>query len=162
MHKKLSLILTLIVISIMAMTACSNSQEGQVNEKFQEYYNARVQYIGDNSKVIALLDIIGVGEMGEYTIAMKTDKEPYGLTVDYSKLKNARDETKFENMDRIDYAYFALALIENLNEVDVIYNGYKYHLTIEQANELVKGNIKNYGGSSEKVKEFNGILNSAD
>jgi len=162
MLKKMSLILTIMMIIVFSMAGCSNTYESQENEKFQEYYNSRVQYIGDNSKVSELLNVIGVDDLGEYTIVLRTDKEPYGLTINYSKFKNIGDEAKFKNMDRIDYAYFALALIENLNEIDVNYNGYNYHLSTEQANEQVKGDIKNYGSSKEKLRELNDILNPSD
>jgi len=162
MLKKMRLIVTIMIIIVLSMIGCSNTNETQENEKFQKYYDSRVQYIGDNSKVSEFLNVIGVDNLGEYTIALKTDKEPYGLTINYSKLKNIGDEAKFANMDRIDYAYFALAMIENLNEIDINYSDYNYNLTTEQANEQVNGDIKDYGSSIEKLKELNDILNFSD
>jgi hypothetical protein len=164
MLKKACVILTALMLFALVLAGCQskNMAETRGNEKFQEYYDARVQYLGDNSKVSELLDIIGAGELGEYTIALKTDEEPYGLTVNYSKLKNEDYAAKFENTGRIDYAYYALALIENLSEVDVNYMDHNYRLTLAEANEIVKGDIKDYGRTAEKLKELDQILNPAD
>ena len=68
------------------------------------------------------------------------------------------DEEKFKTLDRIDYAYFALALIDNLNTVDVNYQTFNYQLTMDDANMMVGGNIKDYGSSSEKLKELYGYI----
>lgn len=157
MLKKMGLVLSVMMALGLFITGCSNTNESQ--DKFQKYYDTRVQYIGDNSKVSELLNVIGAGDLGEYTIALKTDKDPYGLTVNYSKLKNIGEEEKFKNTDQINYAYFALALIENLSEVDINYDGHNYHFEIEEANKRVKGNIKDYGDSKEKLKELDDILN---
>ncbi len=162
MAKRISFTLSLILVIAFVMSGCSHINEGQEIDRFQEYYDSRVQYVGNNSKVSELLNVLGAGDLGEYTITLKTDKEPYGLEVSYSKLNNLGDEEKFENIYQIDYAYYALALIENLDVVDINYNGHTYQLTAKQANELVSGDIKDYGSSKEKLKILNDILNPAD
>lgn len=173
MKKNIVVLVTVILVSTLAITGCTYMQKDSVNqsnstvgnnenEKFEEYYNARVQYIGNNSEVSHLLKLLRVDDFGEYTIALKTDKEPYGLTIQYSKIKNKGDEEKFKIMDRIDYAYFALALIDNLNDVDVNYETFNYHLNTDEANKMVNGNIKDYGSSPEKLKELYEILESKD
>ncbi|HZK71617.1 MAG TPA: DUF4825 domain-containing protein [Clostridia bacterium] len=173
MKKKISVLLSVILVSVLTITGCSYMQKGSTkqsnstvenneNGKFEEYYDARVQYVGNNSEVSHLLNLLGVGDLGEYTIALKTDKEPYGLTIQYSKLKNNGDKEKFKIMDRIDYAYFVLALIDNLNDVDVNYETVNYHLTMDEANKMVNGNIKDYGSSPEKLKKLYDILNPKD
>jgi len=167
------MLLSVILVSVLAITGCAYTQKASVNQnnstvknnenrKFVQYYNVRVQYVGNNSEVSHLLNQLGVGDLGEYTIDLKTDKEPYGLTIQYSKLKNKGDEEKIQNLDRIDYAYFILALIDNLNAVDVKYETFNYHLTTDEANKMVNGNIKDYGSSPEKLKELYDILNPKD
>jgi len=161
MLKKTGVILSALILFALVLAGCqsSNTAGTQEKEKYQAFYDARVQYLGDNSKVSALLDTIGAGELGEYTIALKTDKEPYGLTVNYSTLKNEGAAAKFKNTGRIEYAYYSLALIENLSEVDVNYKDHNYRLTVAEANEIVKGDIKEYGKTAEKLKELDQILN---
>jgi hypothetical protein len=167
MKKKTSVLAFLFLLSVLLMTGCtyvqknSDNQSNQIseNKKFEAYYNARVKYVGNNSEVSRLLTLLGVADLGEYTIALKTDKEPYGLTIQYSKLKDKSDEDKFKILERLDYAYFILALIDNLNDVDVNYETFNYHLTKDEANKLVNGNIKDYGTSPEKLKELYNLLN---
>lgn len=162
MLKKMSRILAFMVVFALAMTGCSSASESQEKEKFEAYYDSRVQHVGDNSKVSELLNVLGAGDLGKYTIALTTDKEPYGLTVNFTELRDPGDEAKLENGDRIDFAYFALALIENLNEIDVNFKDYNFSLSTEQANEIVDGDIKDYGNSIEKLKELNNKLNPSD
>ncbi|HZK71493.1 MAG TPA: DUF4825 domain-containing protein, partial [Clostridia bacterium] len=113
MKNKIYILLSVILISAFAITGCAYTQKETVNQNnntiesnesktFDEYYSARVQYVGNNSEVINLLNLLGANDFGEYTIALKTDKEPYGLTVQYSNLKNDGDEEKFKTLDRID------------------------------------------------------------
>jgi hypothetical protein len=173
MKNKLCVLLSAILISAFAINGCAymqkdsviqnnNTIESNESKPFDAYYSARVQYVGNNSEVINLLNLLGANDLGEYTIALKTDKEPYGLTVQYSNLKNDGDEEKFKTLDRIDYAYFALALIDNLSTVDVNYQTFNYQLTMDDANKMAGGNIKDYGSSSEKLKELYDILNPKD
>lgn len=164
MFKRTIVILSTLIFFILIFTGCQKNTniKNQEEEKFQAYYNSRIQYIGENSKVAELLDIIGVGSLGEYNIALKTDSEPYGLTINYTNLKNEGDEAKFKNLERIEYAYFALALIENLNVIDINYKGYNFHLTTDEANKFIQGDIKDYGKTTESLMELNKILNPAD
>lgn len=173
MKNKFCVLLSALLILAVANTGCTYIQKDSVNQTnnkvesnetktFDEYYSARVQYVGNNSEVIDLLNRLGVGDLGEYTIALQTDKEPYRLTVQYSTLKNEGDQEKFKTLDKINYAYFALALIDNLSTIDINYGTFNYHLTIDDANKMVSGNIKDYGSSSEKLKELYVILNPKD
>lgn len=170
MKNKTSVLVSIILVSALSITGCTYVQkdsadqsnsifESNDNEKLEECYAARVQYVGNNSEVSHLLTSLGVDDLGEYTIALKTDKEPYGLTIQYSKLKDKSDEDKFKILERLDYAYFILALIDNLNDVDINYETFNYHLTKDEANKLVNGNIKDYGASPEKLKELYKLLN---
>ncbi len=167
MKKKTSVLAFLILVSALLITGCAYVQKNSAdqssriseNKKFEAYYNDRVQYVGNNSDVSHLLILLGVDDLGEYTIALKTDKEPYGLTIQYSKLKDKSDGDKFKILERLDYAYFILALIDNLNDVDINYEMFNYHLTKDDANRLVNGSIKDYGASPEKLKELYHLLN---
>lgn len=164
MLKKTMITLSTFIIFALILAGCQRNftSETQEKEKFQEYQDTRVQYLGDNSKVSELLDKIGASNLGEYTIALQTEKQPYELTINYLNLKNKSDEEKFGNIERIDYAYFALALIENLNGIDIHYKNYNYHLTTDEANEFIRGDIKEYGKTTKGLENLNQILKPVD
>ncbi len=54
-----------------------------VDEAVDIIYSLAADYTGDNSAVMNLLNAIGFGEYGEYTMELKTDTEPYGVIVKY-------------------------------------------------------------------------------
>ena len=173
MKKKLFILLAVILISSFAITVGaylqnepvdqdSKTPESSGSKTFDDYYNARVQNVGNNSEVINLINLLGVGDFGEYTLALQTKTEPYGLKILYSKLNNGVDEAKLKTLDRIDYAYYALALINNLSTIDVSYMSFTYRLTVDDANKVIGGNIKDYGSSPKKLKELYDILNPKD
>ena len=54
-----------------------------VDETVDIIYSLAADYTGDNSAVMNLLNAIGFGKYGEYTIQLKTDAEPYGVIVKY-------------------------------------------------------------------------------
>ena len=173
MKKKLFFLLAVILISAFAVTLGAYLQgepakqdgktiESNQTKTFDSYYAARVKNVGNNSEVVNLLNLLGAGDFGEYTIALQTKTEPYGLTIIYSKLKNGVDEEKLKTLYRIDYAYYALALIDNLSTIDVNYKTYNYKLSVDDANLTVNGKIKDFGSSSKKLKELYKILNPND
>jgi hypothetical protein len=160
MKKRISALLTVLLIVMQVLTGCTSSEaDNKENSIYKDYYSNKVKYVGNNSEVIRLLGLLGAGNLGDFTIALTTDKEPYGLTINYSKLKENVDEVKFMTMEQMNYAYFLLALVDNLSFVDVNYKTYNYHLDIEKANKTLDGNIKSYGSSPEKLKELNEKLN---
>lgn len=173
MKSRISSLLSVLLAISIVLTGCSattekgktqgsGAVENKENSNYSQYYNKKVKYIGNNTEVINLLNVLGAGDLGEYTIALATDKEPYGLTINYSKLKENNSEDKLKAMGQIDYAFYLLALVDNLSFVDVNYKTYNYHLDIENANKTVNGKIKDYGSSPEKLKELGGILNPKD
>jgi hypothetical protein len=170
---RVSSLLSAFLVVALVLTGCSvlkgksenpssSIVENKENLRYNDYYNKKVKYIGNNSEVINLLNVLGVCDFWEYSIALTTDKEPYGLTINYSKLKENGDEDKLKAIDEMDYAFYLLALVDNLSFVDVNYKTYNYHLDIEKANKTVNGKIKNYGSSPDKLKELNGIINPQD
>lgn len=171
MKRKINLLLSVILVITLVLTGCSmtigekqsdSTEKNNEDSIYNKYYEVKVKYVGDNSKDGNLLQVLGAGDLGDYTIALTTDKEPYGLTVNYSKLKDNAYESKFKNNEQIDYAFYLLALIDNLSFVDINYKEYNYHLDIETANKIVNGEIKTYGSSPEKLKELSDILNKWD
>lgn len=128
---------------------------------FQALYNARVKYVGNNSEVSNLLNVLKINRFGVYTIALETEKEPYGLTINFSDIRISSDLLDYREKGQVDEAYYILALVENLSYVEVRFEAYTVRQTVEEANSFVKGNIKDYGKSPQKLEELRALLNPA-
>lgn len=131
----------------------------QSQPDYQALYNARVKYVGNNSEVSNLLDILKINRFGVYTIALETDKEPYGLIINFSDIHINDDLLDYREKGQVDEAYYILALVENLSYVEVRFEAYTVRQTVEEANRFVKGNIKDYGKSPQKLQELRALLN---
>lgn len=154
MKKKPDFLILVLITSALILGGCAPYQSEPAPERsvYEQYYDARVQYVGSASDVGNLLTILGAGEYGKYTIALTTDEEPYGITVNYYELDV--DEDEFTSMERIPYAYHLLALVENVSFVDITFGDYTYHLDVEQANEEIGEDIKEYGSSAEMLEKL--------
>jgi len=128
---------------------------------FQAYYDARVKYVGNNSEVGKLLQVLNIGRFGDYTITLDTAEEPYGLIINYSDIKITRDLLDYREKGRVDEAYYILALVENLSYVEVRFETYIYRMSVEEANVFIQGDIKEYGESPQKLEELHSLLNPA-
>ncbi len=126
---------------------------------FQALYDARVKYVGNNSEVGNLLNKLQLNRFGVYTIALETEKEPYGLIVNFSDIHISADLLKYREKGQVDEAYYILALVENLDYVEVRFEAYNLRMTVEEANAFVNGNIKDYGQSLQKLEELHALLN---
>ncbi|MBQ0038626.1 MAG: DUF4825 domain-containing protein [Clostridiales bacterium] len=62
------------------------AQEGIYSVEIRDatkIFNKRTQYLGDNAAVGDILNILGAGQYGDYTVELVTDKAPYGLILHY-------------------------------------------------------------------------------
>lgn len=83
----------------------------------EQLFAAKTQYIGDNSACLNILGILNLkSELGDYTVSLKTDENPYRLTIEF---KNAHDTSRDEWFDLtvIKYSCVLLSLIENADEI---------------------------------------------
>lgn len=86
-------------------------------------FSMRTEYVGDNSAVCAILDALGAGEYGPYTVSLTTDTEPYGITLHYRAevLDRGHIYGWANRMQQV--AWQTLALVENAQWVswDITY-----------------------------------------
>ncbi|MEG1683420.1 MAG: M56 family metallopeptidase, partial [Oscillospiraceae bacterium] len=123
-------------------------------------YELRTPYIGDTSGDSALLEALGVGELGDYSFELETAAPPYILRVNFKdkpKDADALDRTMTRN------ACLLLALIGNAEEIQWSYpavaeDGAETLLTVyfpaEQASEMVGGDVKLLGKSPVGVGQL--------
>lgn len=85
-------------------------------------------------------------ELGNYTIELKTDKEPYALIIKFNDIK--LDEEKVNEKMNM-YSKILLALINNADEIHWKINDVEKGMVTVSNIDI--DNIKNYGKSSEKL-----------
>lgn len=131
----------------------------QSKPDLQSFYDARVKYVGNNSEVSNLLTALKINRFGVYTIALETEEAPYGLIINFSDIHINAELLDYREKGQVDEAYYILALVENLDYVEVRFEAYNFRMTVEEANAFVNGNIKDYGKSLQKLEELHALLN---
>jgi len=111
-----------------------------------DLYNSKTEYIGNNSNVSKLLERLEIYELGNYTIELKTDKEPYALIIRFNDIR--LDEKKVNEKMNM-YSKILLALINNVGEIHWKINDVEKGIVTVSNIDI--DNIKNYGKSSEKL-----------
>ena len=76
----------------VALTGCSTSatERSDASSQAQSLWSARSAYVGDSSRMTALVREVGLGPAGSYGIELQTAHAPYAMTVAFTKLKAAR------------------------------------------------------------------------
>jgi len=116
-------------------------------------FESRIDYLGDNSGVIGLIDATGLSQVGQYTIELKTSQEPYGLRIIYST-----NTKEFGITDFSSNAIELLGLIKNLGYVEITYGEQTYTLTSKEASEILGFDVKELGMSKDKLDEYHKSL----
>lgn len=89
----------------------------------KELYALRTSYVGNNSAVGAILDALGLPEMGDtadsgtyaYSIRLDTNREPMGVTVCYAFAGDVPERSAEWNRQMAQRGYIAMALIDNMD-----------------------------------------------
>ena len=88
----------------------------------RQLYALRTQYVGDNSAVGAILEALGLPEMGDtagsdtyaYSIRLSTNEEPMGVTVCYAFAGDVPERSAEWKRQMAQRGYVAMALIDNI------------------------------------------------
>ena len=89
----------------------------------KELYALRTPYVGNNSAVGAILDALGLPEMGDtadsgtyaYSLRLDTNREPMGVTVCYAFAGDVPERSAEWNRQMAQRGYIAMALIDNMD-----------------------------------------------
>jgi len=130
-------------------TPITFAEINRLNDNATNLYAARMEYLGDNSGVISLIDETGLSGIGPYTIELETEKTPYGLRIIFDSVPK-----DFEMVDFSTYAIELLGLIKNLDYVEITDGENTYTLTAEKATQTLGFDIKELGQSQEKLEDY--------
>ena len=110
-----------VVIGVCLLTKPSYKNVGTLDA--EKLYALRTEYVGDNSAVGAILDALGMPEMGNtadsgtyaYSIRLDTNREPMGVTVCYAFAGDVPERSAEWNRQMAQRGYIAMALIDNID-----------------------------------------------
>jgi len=140
-------------IQTMTNKPISLNESLTLNDYVAKLFDAKIDYLGDNSGVIRLIDATGLSQVGQYTIELKTSEEPYGLRIIYST-----NTKEFGISDFSSNAIELLGLIKNLGYVEISYGEQTYTLTSKEASEILGYDVKELGMSKDKLDEYHNSL----
>lgn len=100
----------------------------------------RTAYVGDNSKVIALVGDAGFGAAGSYTLSLWTTRKPYAVTITLTDPDKPFGTTDFRAP-----ATLLLGTVTNLDTVHVTADGETYSFTAAEASTALGHDVKTLG-----------------
>lgn len=131
----------LAALGALSATGCDGSATPDAaSGRAGALWAARTPYVGDNSRVGALVGRVGPAPAGSYTIELHTAAAPLGLTVDLTRLDKPFPATDFHQP-----AALLLGLIGNADEVTFTSGGDTYSLTAAQASRDVGFDVRRLG-----------------
>lgn len=146
--KRVVIILMCMTLLFFGTTGCSQLSQ-EVKQTADDLYAAKVEFVGDNAAVHALIEKTGLGRIKDYTIQLETSQEPYGLIINIAEKDGAFNESEF-----VPSAIQLLGLIKNLDYVEVNNGDEQFKMSSEEASSLIDENVKTLGESKDKLKSI--------
>ncbi len=110
----------------------------------------KVKYIGDNSKVMKLIESTGIKDVGNFKIELQTSEAPYGLKINFDE--EADKDFDYGNVEK-DIVKL-LGLIENLGYVEITKDGETKKYTESEISESLGFDVKDLYKDPAKLEEF--------
>jgi uncharacterized protein DUF4825 len=135
----------------VALAGCGTPTSGQpdTSTEARSLWSARSPYVGDNSRMVALVREVGPGPAGSYSIELQTARPPYGMTIALTRLDKPFDDT-----DLSEQATLLLGLVANLDKVSLTSGGHAYSLTSAGASKALGYDVKELGRDQGKLGAY--------
>lgn len=126
-------------------------EECGISLETRKIFASKISYIGDAPGVMELLNVLHMEELGDFSIELQTDAEPYTLTLIF---QDEPEDMARWNLKMEKKAILLLALIENAGQIEWNHpaeNGketYRWKMDLETAEDRteiygIKENMKN-------------------
>lgn len=146
--------------------------QGMLNTAYptEDLWNARTNYVGDNSAVGKLIGLLPVPMGLQYDhFELHTASQPYKVEIVYSVPTEAIAQYDTENSSVANpfrkNAILLLSLIENANEIQATLTDGSQKVSFtngrEWADHTVGGDVRDYAQSREKLQELIDLIGSA-
>ena len=161
---RLALIVTAVSILMLAVFAADPPNEQAVPVIYSGYHvtalmDNKTPYVGDNSKVAALVDAVPWPEgMTRGVIELHTSAEPYGITVHLTVHGSAGQEAQDSSMLYCN-SIVLFSLINNVDEITCEVTGQDDNIsglsyTRDAAEKLLKGDVRLYADSAQHLESL--------
>ena len=132
----------MVMISGLALAGCTaGPDEGELGSRLADrahtLWQDRTAYVGDNSKVLALVEASGLASLGEYRVSLKTDAPPYAMTIAFNRL-----DKPFDSIDFTPQTDLLLGLVANLDTVTLTADGSTRSFTADEASKRLGRDVK--------------------
>lgn len=140
----------LAVLMVVALTGCGGAPEvSEGRSRAESLWSSRTPYVGDNSRVAALVREVGPAPEGSYSISLESAKPPYTLTIQMEHL-----DKPFADTDFSEQATLLLGLVDNLDEVSVTSGEHAYSLTADAASGELGYDVKELGRDQRRLTAY--------
>jgi hypothetical protein len=137
-----------VVVAGAMLAGCATSQDGELTYS-QALWDAHTPFVGDSSRVTALVNLAGPTPEGQYKLSLQTGKAPYGLTIEVlDPDKPCRDLS----LDRSQI--LLLGLIENLDRVTVTCREQTRTATAAEATRALGFDVKALGRDRSRLAAY--------
>ena len=148
-----------LAVGVLALAACTSSPadapspgaSGSVaaNVRAQALWADRTAYVGDNSRVLALVEDAGFGPVGSYSLSLWTTRPPYAVTITVTDPAKPLDAT-----DLTGPATLLLGTVTNLDAVHVTGPGREFSLTAREATAALGHDVKMLGTDRTALADY--------
>lgn len=122
------------------------SEEAAMEMEKADLFQYKNTYVGDNSTILNIVRELQYSEKLD-EISLKTETEPYGITVEYEDPETGRREAALYNTT------FLLALVPNADWVTIYYGDAGYAFTREKLEEWYGTSLSSFT-SEEELDSF--------
>lgn len=140
-------------------------KDGKAAYDMEYLMKNKTQYIGNNSKVVALIDALPLPEgITRSTVKLTTSQAPYGVTISYSM---EDDSAQISEGQFLRNSLLLFALIENADEVEHIGHWdnkllssipFRFTYTRGDADRIVGGDIRQFAENQDSLAELIEII----
>ena len=148
-----------LAVGVIALAGCTASPADDpssgaslrvaADDRAQALWADRTAYVGDNSRVVALVEDAGFGPVGSYSLSLWTTRPPYAVTI------TVTDPAKpLEATDLTGPATLLLGTVTNLGAVHVTGPGREFSLTAREATAALGHDVKTLGTDRDALAEY--------
>lgn len=164
--KKICVFLTGLVFVGALMVGCNKGSADNAPSVSKEMYLNKTPYVGDNSKVLALVGLQNIPPALERKeTRLETSNTPYGVVVSYEfeDKKTVLKDGQFDDQGWIKNAIVLLSLIENADFITYEFYEtgletqspkYAFTYTRNEANEVMGTDVINSSDSEDRFLSF--------